>query len=139
MERQGLIDVLVVDGHYIVAKGLAMVVNGEPTIRAVATAGSIKEAVEACIATPPDVVLMDVDLPDGDTIAAIRRIRAVSPSSKIVMVTGARDDKALAVAVDTGCRVRAQGRPSRGIAQRRGLGRRRPRVLPDCGARPSAA
>ncbi len=103
MERQGLIDVLVVDGHYIVAKGLAMVVNGEPTMRAVATAGSIKEAVEACIATPPDVVLLDVDLPDGDAIAAIRRIRAVSPRSKIVVITGASDNKALAIAVDMGC------------------------------------
>ena len=103
MERQGLIDVLVVDGHYIVAKGLALVVNGEPTMRAVGTAGSIKEAVEACSTHQPDVVLMDVDLPDGDAIAAIRRIRAVSPGSRIVVVTGASDDKALAIAVDMGC------------------------------------
>jgi DNA-binding NarL/FixJ family response regulator len=103
MERQGLIDVLVVDGHFIVAKGLAMVVNGEPTMRAVATAGSIKEAVDACITSQPDVVLMDVDLPDGDAIAAIRRIRAVSPTSKIVVITGASDNKALAIAVDMGC------------------------------------
>lgn len=103
MKRQGVIDVLVVDGHYIVAKGLAMVVNGEPTMHAVGTAGSIKEAVDSCIANQPDVVLMDVDLPDGDAIAAIRRIRAVSPTSKIVVVTGASDNKALAIAVDMGC------------------------------------
>ena len=103
MERQDVIDVLVVDGHCIVAKGLAMVVNGEPTMRASATVGSIKEAVEACLASPPDVVLMDVDLPDGDAIAAIRRIRAVSPSSKIVVITGASDNQALAIAVDMGC------------------------------------
>jgi DNA-binding NarL/FixJ family response regulator len=103
MEHQGLIDVLVVDGHFIVAKGLAMVVDGEPSMRVVGTAGSIKEAVELSGVYQPNVVLMDVDLPDGDAIAAIRRIRAVSPGSKIVVVTGASDNKALAIAVDMGC------------------------------------
>jgi DNA-binding NarL/FixJ family response regulator len=103
MERQRQIDVLVVDNHHIVAQGLALVVNSEPTMRVVGTAGNIKEAVDVCTALSPDVVLMDLGLPDGDASAAISRIRSVSPTSKIVMVTGAPDDNALAIAVDTGC------------------------------------
>jgi DNA-binding NarL/FixJ family response regulator len=103
MERQGQIVVLVVDSHHIVAQGLALVVSSDPTMRVVGTAGSIKEAVEVCAARRPDVVLMDLGLPDGDAPAAIARIRSVSPASKIVIVTGSADDNALAIAVDTGC------------------------------------
>ncbi len=103
MERPDLIDVLVVDGHDMVAKGLALILSGDPTLGVVGTAGTVTEAAEWCARCRPDVVLMDIGLPDGDAAAAISRIRAVSPSSKIVMVTGATDDEALAIAVDTGC------------------------------------
>jgi DNA-binding NarL/FixJ family response regulator len=103
MERQDQIDVLVVDSHHIVAQGLALVVSSEQTMRVVGTAGSIKEAVELGALRRPDVVLMDLGLPDGDAIAAISSIRAVSPMSKIMMVTGSSDDNALAIAVDSGC------------------------------------
>lgn len=103
MERQDQIEVLVVDAHHIVAQGLALVVNAEPTMRVVGTAGTIGEAVELCGTRRPDVVLMDVGLPDGDAIAAITRIRAAVPTAKIVIVTGATDDNALGIAVDTGC------------------------------------
>jgi DNA-binding NarL/FixJ family response regulator len=103
MERQNQIEVLVVDAHHIVAQGLALVINSEPTMRVVGAAGSIREAVELCSRSRPAVVLMDVGLPDGDAIAAITRIRTASPASKIVIVTGATDDSALGIAVDTGC------------------------------------
>jgi DNA-binding NarL/FixJ family response regulator len=103
MDSHTQIDVLVVDSHHVVAQGLALVVNSEPTMHVVGTAGSITEAVEMCAANRPAVVLMDLGLPDGDANAAISRIRSVSPTSKIVMVTGASDDNALAIAVDSGC------------------------------------
>lgn len=103
MERQDQIDVLVVDSHHIVAQGIALVVGSEQTMRVVGTAGSIKEAVELGALRRPDVVLMDLGLPDGDANAAISSIRAVSPMSKIMMVTGSSDDNALAIAVDSGC------------------------------------
>ena len=103
MEGQDQIDVLVVDSHHIVAQGIALVVSSEQTMRVVGTAGSIKEAVELGASRRPDVVLMDIGLPDGDANAAISGIRAVSPLSKIMMVTGSPDDNALAIAVDSGC------------------------------------
>jgi DNA-binding NarL/FixJ family response regulator len=103
MESHDLIDVLVVDGQDMVAKGLALVVSSDETNRVVGTAGSIEEAAEWCSKCRPDVVLMDIGLPDGDAVTAVSRIQAVSPSCKIVMVTGATDDRALAIAVDTGC------------------------------------
>ncbi|MEA3185012.1 MAG: hypothetical protein QOC57_2055 [Ilumatobacteraceae bacterium] len=103
MERENEIEVLVVDHHHIVAQGLALLVNSQPTMHVVGTAGSIEEAVEICGTTRPDVILMDQGLPDGDATSAISRIRSAAPAAKIVMVTGAPDDNALAVAVDSGC------------------------------------
>jgi DNA-binding NarL/FixJ family response regulator len=103
MERQTQIEVLVVDSHHIVAQGLALVVSSEPTMHIVGTAGTVGAAVEIAAERRPDVVLMDVGLPDGDAITAISRIRSASPLSKIVIVTGAGDDNALGIAVDTGC------------------------------------
>jgi DNA-binding NarL/FixJ family response regulator len=103
MERQSQIGVLVVDAHHIVAQGLALVINSEPTMRVLGTAGSIREAVDLCNGHRPLVVLMDIGLPDGDAMAAITRIRTASPSTKIVIVTGSTDDTALGIAVDTGC------------------------------------
>jgi DNA-binding NarL/FixJ family response regulator len=103
MERQTQIGVLVVDAHHIVAQGLALVINSEPTMRVLGTAGSIREAVDLCNGHRPLVVLMDIGLPDGDAMAAITRIRTASPSTKIVIVTGSTDDTALGIAVDTGC------------------------------------
>src|SRR5258706_4205436 len=103
MECQDQIEVVVVDNRHVVAQGLALVVNSEPTMHVVGTARSIKEAVEVCRATRPDVVLMDLGLPDGDADTAINRIRSVAPASKIVIVTGVPDGNALAIAVDSGC------------------------------------
>jgi DNA-binding NarL/FixJ family response regulator len=103
MERQHQIEVLVVDSHHIVAQGLALVVNAEPTMRVVGTASTVRDAVELCSTRRPDVVLMDVGLPDGDAMAAITRIRTAAPTAKIVIVTGVTDDNALGIAVDTGC------------------------------------
>ena len=103
MESQDQIEVLVVDNHHVVAQGLALVVNSEPSMHVVGIARSIEEAVEVCGATCPAVVLMDLGLPDGDADTAIQRIRSVAPTSKIVIVTGVPDGNALAIAVDSGC------------------------------------
>lgn len=103
MDCQNYIDVLVVDSHHVVAQGLAFVVNSEPTMHVVGTAGTIGDALEVCRGSQPDVVLMDLGLPDGDAKAAISRIRAAAPESRIVLVTGAPDNNALAIAVDSGC------------------------------------
>lgn len=103
MERQNRIEVLVVDSHHIVAQGLALVVNSEAAMHVVGTASTVRDAAELCSTRRPDVVLMDVGLPDGDAIAAITRIRTAAPTAKIVIVTGATDDNALGIAVDTGC------------------------------------
>jgi DNA-binding NarL/FixJ family response regulator len=102
MERPDLIDVLVVDGHEMVAQGLALVLSSDPAINVLGTAGTIEEAVLQCAAAAPHVVLVDADMPDGDAVDAIARVSAVASKARIVMMTGAADDQSLAVAVDAG-------------------------------------
>ena len=103
METPDLIDVLVVDGHIMVAKGLAMLLGSDLTIKVVGTASTIPEAVKRCRAIFPDVVVIDVDSSDGGGMAAISAIRASAPGTKILVVGGSTGDDALAVAVDADC------------------------------------
>ncbi len=103
METPDLIDVLVVDGHIMVAKGLAMLLGSDLTIKVVGTASTIPEAVERCRDVFPDVVVIDVDSSEGGGMAAISAIRASAPSTKILVVGGSGGDDALAVAVDADC------------------------------------
>ena len=104
MEQSDLIGVLVVDRHDMVGRGLALLLgHSDPQVSALDAVGSVKDAVERCAVWRPRVVLMDVGLPDGDPREAITRIHAVSPLTNVVLVTGATDDEALALAVDAGC------------------------------------
>jgi DNA-binding NarL/FixJ family response regulator len=103
METVDVIDVLVVDGHVMVAKGLAMLLDTDSAINIVGTASSVRDAVERCKRCSPDVVVMDIAFPDSDAASAISAIRATAPNTKVVMVTGSTSDDALALAVDADC------------------------------------
>jgi RNA polymerase sigma factor (sigma-70 family) len=102
MERAVPIDVLVVDGHEMVAEGLALVLRADPAINVIGTAGTIEDAARLCAVTQPSVVIVDADLPDGGAGEALVRIRAVAPQANLVMMTSTADDHALATAVDEG-------------------------------------
>jgi RNA polymerase sigma factor (sigma-70 family) len=96
------IDVFVVDGHEMVAEGLALVLRADTAIHVIGTAGTIEDAVRQCAVTRPSVVIVDADLPDGEAGEALVRIRAVAPQANLVMMTSTADDRTLATAVDAG-------------------------------------
>ncbi len=102
MESAAPIDVFVVDGQEMVAEGLALVLRADPAIHVVGIAGTINDAARQCAVAQPGVVIVDVDLPDGDASEALARIRVVAPQAKLVMMTSTADDRALATAVDAG-------------------------------------
>ncbi|WP_163505226.1 response regulator [Fodinicola acaciae] len=79
--------VLVVDDDAMVRAGLSMVLSADSTIAIVAEASSGAEAVAAATRHRPDVVLMDLQMPEMDGVEATRRIHAVVPSSAILMLT----------------------------------------------------
>jgi DNA-binding NarL/FixJ family response regulator len=96
------IRVLVVDDHASLAGALALAIDARPGMRCVGTAVSIEGALTAVTTLAPDVVLLDVMLPDGNGIDAIPRLLAARPAMRIVVLTGHTDVDALARAAAAG-------------------------------------
>lgn len=79
--------VLVVDDHPIMRHGLNVTLGGEPWVAEVLEAGTVEEAVRVAVTERPDLVVMDVRLPDGDGIEATRRILRSVPSATVLVLT----------------------------------------------------
>jgi DNA-binding NarL/FixJ family response regulator len=92
------IDVLVVDDHPLYRDGVVSALAGQPDLVVVGAAGSAREALARCRAECPAVVLLDINLPDGNGIQAARDILALCPDTRVVALT-AHDDEAYVVAV----------------------------------------
>ena len=87
--------ILIVDDHDIVRKGLAMLVSRQEDLSVVAEAGTVAEAVEKARESAPDVVVMDIRLPDGSGIEACRDIRDENGDVKVLMLTSHSDEEAV--------------------------------------------
>jgi DNA-binding NarL/FixJ family response regulator len=82
-----VIRLLIADDHGIVREGLERLFATVPDVEVVGTAADGREAVALADQTAPDVVIMDVGMPQVDGIEATRRITAAHPESRIVMLT----------------------------------------------------
>ena len=78
---------LVVDDHEVVRQGLVALLERRRSFQVVAEAGTVAEAIEQARRFQPDLVIMDVRLPDGSGIEACREIRAELPATRVVMLT----------------------------------------------------
>lgn len=96
------IRVLLVDDHAVVRLGLRSLLVNQPGFRVVGEAGTAAEAVAMARQARPDVILMDVRLPDGSGIEACRKIKAESPECRVVMLTSYSDEEAIVGAVMAG-------------------------------------
>jgi DNA-binding NarL/FixJ family response regulator len=81
------IGVLIVDDQALVRAGFRMVLEAEDDLQVVGEAASGSEAVEEALRAQPDVVLMDVRMPELDGIEATRRLVAAGSSARVVMLT----------------------------------------------------
>lgn len=102
MPRERPISVLIVEDHRLMAEGLASLLGEEPELAVVGAAGSVKEAVEAAHSRPPEVVLMDFRLPDGNGAEATDRIRKEHPEVAVLFLSADISDDAMMLAVDAG-------------------------------------
>jgi DNA-binding NarL/FixJ family response regulator len=85
--------VLVVDDHDIVRQGLVALLDRRPQFQVVAQAGTVAQALAEAHRFEPDLVLMDVNLPDGSGIDACRAIRAGLPGTRVVILTSSPEDE----------------------------------------------
>lgn len=102
-ERVATIRVLLLDDHQMFVDSVARLLAREEDIEVVGVTGTMTEAIGMAAQTRPDVVVVDYRLQDGDGVEAARRIRAASPASQILMLTGMPDPRILVEAIDAGC------------------------------------
>jgi DNA-binding NarL/FixJ family response regulator len=81
------IKVLIADDHPVVRRGLANLLDGEQDIEVVGQAGNGVEALELARDRKPDVVLIDLRMPEMDGVEAIRRMRAESQELRFIILT----------------------------------------------------
>jgi len=98
------ISVLIVEDHEYLRYGLATYLETCDGLHVVGTAANGKEAVERCAQLHPDVVLMDIQMPQMDGIAATRLIREQHPETQIVILTNGIDDLQIDEALAAGAR-----------------------------------
>jgi two-component system NarL family response regulator len=96
------ITVLCVDDHRIVREGLRMIIDSEPDMAVIDTAGTGAEAVLRHRQHRPDITLMDLRLPDMGGVDAIREIRRLSPTARIIVLTMYKGDEDIHRAIAAG-------------------------------------
>jgi two-component system, NarL family, response regulator NreC len=87
------IRVLIADDHTIVRSGLTLLLSSESDIQVVGQADDGAAAVDMAARLHPDVVLMDIAMPELDGMAATRQIKAASPETRILVLTMHRSDE----------------------------------------------
>jgi DNA-binding NarL/FixJ family response regulator len=99
-----LIRVLIADDQRVVRDGLAMLVSLIDGVEVIGTASNGTEAVDLARNERPDVVLMDLRMPDMDGAEATRQIRANFPDTQVLVLTTYADDQSLFPALQAGAR-----------------------------------
>jgi DNA-binding NarL/FixJ family response regulator len=102
VESSKEIRVLVVDDHPVVRKGLGSMLDGQSGIRVVGMVASGQEALSSLANARPDVILMDLRMPEMDGIDAIIALRAARPNIRILVLTNYQTDEDIFNAVQAG-------------------------------------
>ena len=97
-----LIRVMVVDDHTMVRRGLATFLKVYDDLELVAEASNGKKAIELCNQVSPDVILMDLMMPEMDGATAIRHIRQQYPKTQIIALTSFKDQEIVQNALQSG-------------------------------------
>lgn len=96
------INIMIVDDHPVVRQGLRAMLSSEPDIRVQGMAASAREAISLIEREQPDVVLMDLRMPEMEGIEAIKRLRRISPNIKILVLTNYGSDEYIVRATQAG-------------------------------------
>ncbi|RBY92872.1 response regulator transcription factor [Blastococcus sp. TF02A-30] len=94
--------VFLVDDHEVVRRGVAELLEDEPGLVVTGEAGSVAEALARVPAVRPDVVVVDMRLPDGDGAELCRRLRDTVPGTRCLVLTSYAEKEAFTAAVEAG-------------------------------------
>ncbi len=102
MADEGAIRVVIVDDHAVVREGLRTYLDLSDEIEVVGEARNGREAVDRARQLKPDVMLMDLLMPEMDGIAATRAVKEVSPETNVIVLTSFTDDEHIMPALRAG-------------------------------------
>lgn len=96
--------VVIVDDHPLFRKGMRALLQSLPDIEVLGEAKSGGEAVDMAVALQPDVVLMDLQMPEGNGLRATRELGKSCPNARVLVVTLFEDDESIFAALRAGAR-----------------------------------
>ncbi|MER7206691.1 response regulator transcription factor [Streptosporangium sp. NPDC000239] len=97
-----MLRLMIVDDHPVVREGLRGMLEAAPEITVVGEAASGDEAVARAVQLRPEVILMDLRMPNGDGVSATSRILAALPRSRVIVLTTYETDQDILRAVEAG-------------------------------------
>ncbi len=96
--------VMIVDDHEIVRRGIAEIIDREADLEVVAEAGTVEDGLRRANLVKPDVILVDLQLPDGTGVDIMSQLTESAPDVRSVVLTSFDDDNALSESVAAGAR-----------------------------------
>ncbi|HKI56259.1 MAG TPA: response regulator transcription factor [Trueperaceae bacterium] len=99
-----MIRLLLCDDHAMFRQGLRSILETEDDFRIIGEGSTGREAVRYALETKPDVVLMDIQMPELDGVAATKAVLAEQPDAKVIILTMYRQDKYVFEAIKVGAR-----------------------------------
>jgi len=99
-----MIKLLIADDHLIIRQGLRLILETEPDFDLIGEASDGNEALSLCKKLKPDVVLMDLRMPNMDGLTAIEKLRAEQPAVAVVILTTFNEDELMLRGLQAGAR-----------------------------------
>jgi DNA-binding NarL/FixJ family response regulator len=98
------IRVLVADDHPLFRQGVIQTIHDQPGLKLVGEASTAEETIRKAIETCPDVLLLDLQFPDGSGLDVLRAVQPECPTALVIVLTAAEDEDALLEALKLGAR-----------------------------------
>ena len=109
-----MIQILIADDHPVVRDGLVAILDTQPDFTIVGEAGNGLEAVQMAAQLTPDLILLDLEMPQLDGVEALKQIRAHNPEARVIVFTAFDTDERILTAVQAG----AQGYLLKGVPRK---------------------